>query len=140
VKSEVIPQETITLIGVPSGEEADYICAVMNSIPFRFSAIAYSQTGGKSFGSPHILENLRIPKFVPTNTTHRKLANLGHQASIRQGEELKAVEQQIDEAAAELWGITAKELKEIQRNFAEMRGITEPAVEETEDELQEANK
>jgi len=140
VKSEVIPQETITLIGVSSQEEADYVCAIMNSVPFRFSAIAYSQTGGKSFGSPHILENLRIPKFVPTNTIHRKLAQLGREATLKQGEELKAIEHEVDEVAAELWGITDKELKEIKRNFAEIRGITELETAEVADsEVQEAN-
>ncbi len=140
VKSEVIPQETITLIGAPLREEADYVCAVMNSTPFRFSAVAYSQTGGKSFGSPHILENIRIPKFSPDSNIHRKLASLGQQATSKHGENLKAIEQEIDEVAAQLWGITTKELKEIQRNFAEMRGTTEQVVGDLTDEGQEADR
>jgi hypothetical protein len=134
IEAEVIPQETVTLIGISSREEADYICAVMNSVPFRFSAIAYSQTGGKSFGSPHILDNIRIPKFTSRDDTHGKLANLGHEASTRQGEDIKDVEEQLDEVAADLWGITAEELKEIQRNFAEIRGPTNPAAAETAEE------
>jgi len=33
---------------------------------------------------------------------------------------LAAIEAQVDEAAAELWGITDKELQEIRRSLAEL--------------------
>jgi hypothetical protein len=33
---------------------------------------------------------------------------------------LSAVEAQVDEAAAELWGITARELQEIRRSLEEL--------------------
>jgi hypothetical protein len=35
---------------------------------------------------------------------------------------LKAVEDEVDRAAAELWGITAEELAEIRRSLEELQG------------------
>ena len=125
VDSKVIPQETMTLVGVDLEDEAHYLCAVVNSMPFRFSAMAYSQTGGKSFGSPHILENLCIPKFSPANSAHRMLAQLGGEAvgSARQGKAVAKIELKVDEAVAELRGITPIELAEIQRSLAELSRV-----------------
>ncbi len=36
--------------------------------------------------------------------------------------ELAEIEAQVDQAAAELWGITPAELKEVQRSLAELSG------------------
>lgn len=124
------PQETITLIGVDSSDEAHYGCAAVNSLPFQFAAHAYSQAGGKSFGSPHLLENIRIPRFEPANPTHRQLSILSQRAHelapvARSGDamaqvELRQVEAQVDIASARLWGLTDDELAEIERSLAEL--------------------
>jgi len=126
VSSEVIPQETITLIGVDSRTEANYICSLLNSLPFRFSALTYSQSGGKGFGSPHIIQNLRIPKFEADSATHSELAELGDKAT--QGAD---VQPEINAAAAEAWLITAKELRELTKGFDEMK--TRQATDEVQD-------
>src|SRR5207245_7578791 len=39
----VIPQETHTLVALDSKQEAFYLAAVLNSLPFNFAAISYSQ-------------------------------------------------------------------------------------------------
>jgi YVTN family beta-propeller protein len=70
----VIPQETITLIGADTREEAHYLCALANSIPFRSAAMAFSQVGGKSFGTPQLIENLRLPQYDGSEPLHRRLA------------------------------------------------------------------
>ena len=41
-------------------------------------------------------------------------------AALRQAQRDMAVEAQVDEAAAELWGITDRELQEIQRSLEEL--------------------
>jgi methylase of polypeptide subunit release factors len=129
---EVLPQETITLLPADVEEEALYICSVVNSIPFQFAAFAYSQAGGKSFGSPHLLENIRIPKFDAAHVTHSRLCRFSKRAhelapAAYAGDEgaqqeLQRVEAEIDEAAAELWGLTAEELAEIRKSLEELRG------------------
>lgn len=118
VNREVIPQETVTLVGVENEDEAHYICGLLNSVPFRFSAIAYSQTGGKSFGSPHILENLRIPGFDRRKRVHREVASVSRKAaSDEKGR--PALEDRLDLAAATLWGMSEDELAELRRGLVE---------------------
>ena len=136
VTQDVMPQETITLVACQSAEEAHYVCGVVNSSLFNFAAQSYSQTGGKRFGSPHLLQNIRVPRFETDSAVHQRLAELSHRAhglaeelaeapSEERAAELRRVlaevEAQVDETAAELWGITPQELAEVQRNLQELR-------------------
>jgi SAM-dependent methyltransferase len=131
VISEGIPQETISLVACTSKEEAHYIAALVNSTPFQFAAYSYSQAGGKSFGSPHILENIWIPHFDVTKTLCTTLSQLSQRAhelapmayagDKDARDELKQVEAEIDRAAAQLWGLTDEELREIQASLRELR-------------------
>ena len=128
----LIPQETISLVACDNREEAYYIAAAINSTPFQFAAYSYSQAGGKSFGSPHVLENIRIPRFNPEDATHSTLSRLSrraHELAPRAyvGDEaaqaeLKQVEAEIDRVAARLWGLTEEEVREIQASLEELKG------------------
>jgi hypothetical protein len=121
----IIPPDTVTLVPFDAEEEAYYLCAVVNSSPFDFAAQSYSQRGGKSFASPHILENIHVPKFNPKDKAHLELAGLSEEAhtATALGEEdtVALVEGSIDELAAEMWGLTKEELKEIQDSLAELK-------------------
>ncbi len=131
----VVPQETITLVECASKGETHYICALVNSSPFQFAASSYSQEGGKSMGSPHILEHIRIPSFDPGNPVHRRLAALSMRAHkvAERGERahneaakrwnartLERIEAKIDRVAAGVWGLSRAELKEIQQTLREL--------------------
>lgn len=127
----VVPQHIVTLLSCESAEEAHYVAAMVNSTPFQFSAHAYSQSGGKSFATPQILENVRIPRYDPANPTHRQLAALSREAhalapaayagDAAAQSALRRVEAAVDEAAAALWGLTEAELRDIRRNLAELQ-------------------
>jgi len=54
------------------------------------------------------------------NTTVRHLQQAHHLAAAGDEAGLAAVEAQVDEEAAELWGITDRELKEIRRSLEEL--------------------
>jgi len=133
IEQSIIPQETITLVACDSLAEADFIAALVNSIPFQFAAHSYSQAGGKSFGSPHVLENIRVVYFDPTNPTHLHLAALSRHAHdlappAYAGEaEAKAalagVEDEVDRAAAALWGLTDAELADVRASLRELKGV-----------------
>jgi len=101
----------------------DHICALINSSS-SLAARTYSQEGGKSFGDPHILEHIRIPRFDPQDVVHRRLAELSqvaHQAAGREdAAELARIEAEIDRQAARLWGLTEAELAEIQKSLQEL--------------------
>jgi len=130
----IVPQETVTLVECSSANEAHYICALVNSSPFQFAAISYSQEGGKSMGSMHILEHIRIPRFDPKNPVHCRLAELSMQAheAAKIGDEmrLREIEAEIDLWAAKLWNLTDDELRDIQQSLAELSETPEPADEE----------
>ena len=81
-------------------------------------------TGGKGFGSTHLLDHIAIPHYDPHNSLHQELSALSqgaHDLAAKgEKEALKRVEEEIDRKAAELWGITDKELAEIKRSLAEL--------------------
>ena len=121
----IIPQETITLVALNNEQEAHYLCAMINSSPFQYACLSYSQAGGKSMGSPHVLENIRIPTFDQKNKFHIHLADLSikaHQVTKTENKEkLKDVEEEIDQISAQIWGLTKEELKEIKLCLEELR-------------------
>jgi SAM-dependent methyltransferase len=123
-----IPQETLTLVECRDSHEAYYIAALVNATPFQFAASSYSQEGGKSMGSMHVMQNIRIPKFDPKNKVHQRLSELSakahdlvrNQEPRTENQELTEVETEVDSCAAQLWGLTAAELAEIQRSLKEL--------------------
>jgi len=120
----VVPQETVSLAPFQNEEEAHYFCAFINSLPFQFACASYSQFGGKSMGSPHILDNVRVPKFDLNNKFHLRIAELSkitHDlAKSGEEERLKKIEEEIDELAAQIWGLTKEELREIKLSLEEL--------------------
>lgn len=134
----IVPQETHSFVAVDSKEEGLYLAAVLNSLPFNFAAISYSQAGGKSFGSPHILENIWVPKFQSKKSYCSRLARLAEKATkvAETGDEadLQKVSAQINEAALEIWELTQADLKEIEAGYAE---ITKADLEADEEEVEE---
>jgi hypothetical protein len=130
----VVPQHIVTLVACETEDEAHYICALINSSSANFTARAYSQEGGKSFGDPHILEHILIPRFDPKNPVHLRLAELSMQAheAGRIGDEmrLREIEAEIDLWAAKLWNLTDDEFRDIQQSLAELSETPEPTDEE----------
>jgi len=122
----IIPQETITLVALNNEQEAHYLCAMINSSPFQYACLSYSQAGGKSMGSPHVLENIRIPKFDSRNPLHVELAKLSekaHAAAKADNEDIvQELEEEIDIVSAQIWGLSSDELKEIKESLEELTG------------------
>ena len=119
----IIPQHTVTLVGFENGQEAHYFWAIMNSSLVNFTLQSYSQKGGKSFGTPQVLNNINIPKFNKDNLLHIELGKLSEQAhklaQENNKEEINIIEDKIDLLAAKIWGITDEELKDIQESLKE---------------------
>lgn len=118
IEQNVVPQHTVTMVSVDDRAEAHYICALLNSSPFRFAAIAYSQSGGKSFGTPSLLENLRIPEFDPDNEKHQLLAMLSEKAHASI-EDTESIEEAIDAAVAEIWDLSSEESEALRKGLLE---------------------
>jgi hypothetical protein len=125
----VLPDQTAHLIAVNSELEAHFVCALMNCLETRFvyKALLYKHP------STFFLQYVAVPQFDAGNSIHIQLAELSqqaHQLAAHQTSEvsetsevskrLAEVEAQVDQAAAELWGITDKELQEIRRSLEEL--------------------
>jgi SAM-dependent methyltransferase len=123
-KKVIIPQHIVTLVPFEEEEEAHYFCAVINSSIADFALQSYSERGGKSFGTPHVLENIRIPKFNSKDSAHAILSELSQQAhkAVAKGDEdeIKKIEEKIDQCAAKLWGLTEQELRDIKDSLKDL--------------------
>ena len=102
----VIPQETCVLIAAESPDEAHYLCALLNSATVGFLVSSHSVRGGKGFGTPSMLDFLRLRRFDPQDAAHLELAALSREAHQRaaRGEDTGDIERRIDRAAGRLWG------------------------------------
>ena len=116
-KKPLIPQETISFIPLEKSEEAHYLCAILNSTEVNTLVKSFSQLGGKSFATPSILEQIKIPKFNSRDKVHIRLVELSKKAHelAKNGNEktLTKIEDEIDELVAELYGLSKTELQNL---------------------------
>lgn len=109
----VVPQETCVLIAVDNTDEAHYLAALLNSSPTHFLVVSHSVPGGKSFGTPGMLDYVPLGQFDPTNASHAELSALSREAHrlTACGEDVADTQRRINLGAAELWGIDPEELE-----------------------------
>ena len=112
----VVPQETCVLVAADSADEAHYLCALFNSAVADFLVRSHSVRGGKSFGTPGMLEFLRLVRFDPQSPIHRELAAGGRQAHriAGQGGCADEVQGAINRLAGRLWGLGPGDLRRIE--------------------------
>jgi hypothetical protein len=123
-----IPAHTLVLIDFHDPQEAYYVCALLGSSLYNLAINAYISM----HPSPHVLQNIRVPRYDPANPVHARLSALSRHAhelapAAHAGDKdaraaLQDVEDQVDHAAADLWCLTDAELGEIRRNLKDLRG------------------
>lgn len=115
----IIPDHRLIMVSVEDETEAHYVCSVLNSSPARFIVASYAI--GTQL-APHLLENINVPKYDAKNETHKELARLSKQCHEKAaaGISVSDLEEQIDELAAELWGLSKEELNDIKESLEEM--------------------
>ena len=103
----VIPQETCVLIAADAPDEAHYVAAVLNSSIVGFLVTSHSVRGGKGFGTPSMLDFIRLPRFDPSDSRHLELAAAGKRAhrAVRDDKDPAPTQREIDSLAAQLWGV-----------------------------------
>lgn len=136
----VLPIETVVFIPCSDRTEAHFICATINSSPWRFVVNSSSVHGTGGFGSPNILDKAKVPTFDADNATHACLADLSEQchkaAGVGNTAALLDLQAQVDAAAATLWGIDGPELAAIHQALEDMKKV-KPAAKVVEDEDEE---
>lgn len=123
----VVPDHKLMLVPCSNGHEAHFVCACLNSSIVQMAVISYAV---EIQMDPHILDHIRIPRFDPRNAVHRRLAELSQKAheaaKVNDELHLQEIEAEIDRLAAQLWGLTNAELKEIQESLRELMTAPEP--------------
>ena len=119
-KKIVIPDHRLIIISSDNKNETHYICAVLNSSISRF--IVKSYCIGTQL-APHIMQNIAVPKYDSNNLIHSDLSKLSQKCHEKTaaGIDVTDLEEQIDELAVEMWGLTKQELKDIQDSLEELR-------------------
>ncbi|MBI3393744.1 MAG: SAM-dependent DNA methyltransferase, partial [Nitrospirae bacterium] len=119
-KRPVVPDHKLMIVAVDSRTEAHYLCAALNSAPSCLAVAAYAI---QIQMDTHILENVGVPQFSKNNKTHIRLAELSENAhkAAAKGDtgEVSKIEEEIDRAAARLWGLKDEDLAEIKRSLEE---------------------
>lgn len=122
----VIPEHIASFVPFTNEAEAHYFCSLLGSASADMVIRARTPGGGGGLASPSILQHVAIPRFDRSDPLHQSLSSLSqraHQLAAKgkdPGNELIQVEEEIDRKAAELWGITTKELAEIRRSLHEL--------------------
>lgn len=107
----ILPQETCVLVACDSVDEAHYLCGMLNSDSVNRLVTAHSVRGGKSFGTPGMLNFVPLRRFRPEDPVHRRICCLSrqaHSAMLEIADERSAdlavepFQQEIDRVAATL--------------------------------------
>lgn len=118
----VVPDHKLMLCACENAEEAHHVCALLNSSPAQFIVKSYAI---ETSISTHVLNYVRIPKFNPKDKLHVRLAESSaacHAAAASASDsDLSALEAANDELVAQLWNLSAAELKDIQSSLADLR-------------------
>ncbi|MEI7835791.1 MAG: N-6 DNA methylase, partial [Planctomycetota bacterium] len=119
----ILTDQTAYQVPVESIEEADFLCSLLNCLPVRafYKFVAYKHT------SMHFIQQLRFPRFDKTKSNHCRIAALGRTARESSGDAatIKGVEDKIDKAVAELWGIPRESLDAIRDGIRALGGRIE---------------
>ena len=111
----MVTQHVVTQVVLDTETEAFYFSALGNSSIASLINTSYSTA--KSFGTPQLLDYLKIPHFIEKDRLHQEIAELGRKAceaaAASDRETVAQIEKDIDNTAAKLWGITSNELKPI---------------------------
>jgi len=126
-----LPDHTVVAVSCESPEEAHYIAALLNSSLVRLTIRGYVVL----HPSPHIMEQVGIPRYDKGNKLHRQLAGLSKSAheldAGKMGRTLLRIEEEIDTAAGELWGLSPGELGAIRGALPQLAA---PLLDRQEDE------
>ncbi|MGL4462168.1 MAG: hypothetical protein ACRC1K_08435, partial [Planctomycetia bacterium] len=100
------PQDTHGLFAVETRSEADYLCALLNSMEVRRALAAFAPVGTKSFATPGVVGRLRLRRYDPADDRHRRLAALGGRAAVETaatGAPSSETTADLNEASADYW-------------------------------------
>lgn len=117
----MVPDHKVMFIPFEDELEAHFVCASLANSVAQFIVKSYVV---ETSTSTHVVDHVRAPRFNHKDKIHRELAALSEQAhqlaADGNKEAIASIEQRADELAAEMWGLTKAELKEIQTSLEDL--------------------
>lgn len=113
----VIPDHKLTVIPLKDKDEAYYLAGLLNSSITRYVVKSYAINIQMD---PHIMGNAKVPKYNLRDPLHKKISELSHKLhklTPTDSALLDKMERGIDTIVAQIWKISEKELKVIQREL-----------------------
>ena len=136
-RKPALPDYTIVSVSCDSKEEAFYLNGALNSAPVDAAVRGYVAL----HPSPHVLENIAIPKFKSKNPIHRRIANIALecQKATETGDRYRLLhlEDDLEDATSELWAITKAELRAIQDALAALTSKGQQESKENDEDVVE---
>jgi SAM-dependent methyltransferase len=116
----IIPDTKLVMISFDNRDEPHYVCSLLNSSISKFIVKAYVV---ETQLAPHILKNIAIPQYDSSKLVHKELSRLSQSCheKVTKSIDVTDLEGQIDELAAELWGLSKEELKDIKDSLEELK-------------------
>lgn len=109
----VVPDHTVVLVPFTDVTEAYYVCSLLASSCAQ-AVVRFYITGHPS---PHVMQHIRIPPFDSSNSIHTQLADLSRRAH-EHPHETGPLLADIDRLAAELWGLSERELRAVRQELS----------------------
>lgn len=116
----IVPDHKLVFVNFDNKSESHYFCSLINSSPFEFFVLSSSVSTQLP---PKVLKEILIPQFELSNPIHLELSHLSQHCheKVTADIDVTDLEEQINELAAEIWGLTKVELKDIQDSLEELR-------------------
>lgn len=132
----VIPDHGLLYLTCESGDEAHFMAGLLNSAPARLALWCSSVGVQTQRYFPTDVSRVRLPEFRDSNKTHAAVVRLAEECHRLAGEDnrdgLTAVEEELNEAVAGIWGITPKELEQVLKAYQETKGYRSARVKDEE--------
>ncbi|MBI1917798.1 MAG: hypothetical protein HYS12_24145 [Planctomycetes bacterium] len=117
----VIPEHHVMFVPLRDEQEAHYLCGMLNSLLCRAVVAAYTITTGIS---THVLQHVAVPRYKASNKIHARIAKAAracqYAALTEDAESLAALEEAIDNGAAQLWGVEKEQLQLVAKSLTAM--------------------
>lgn len=124
----IVSDQTAYLVSFDDREPAYFLCGLLNS---SFVQLVYQMHTYKHV-SMNFVQSIAMPQFDRESTAHQRLTSLSLRAhelapAAYAGDAaaraaLRAVEDEVDRAAAELWGLSTQELADVRASLRELKG------------------
>ena len=97
--------------------EAYFVSGALNSMLFRFAVSSYAI---EIQLDPHLVENLRVPKYDPNAELHQSIAAEAKRLSTGATDASDQVNPKLDALCKTLWGVTDQELKAVEAAYRDL--------------------